>query len=75
MGFVPNLAGGKAKMKLIPSFLKRKKKAPDFLLIPQPPIWVEPCDSCGYEYWITLIEGNRFPLGCPNCGHVQKANL
>jgi predicted RNA-binding Zn-ribbon protein involved in translation (DUF1610 family) len=59
-------------MNLIPSFLRRKKKTSGFLVITQPPIWVESCASCGYEFWSTLVEGNHFPLGCPNCGYVHN---
>lgn len=47
----------------------RHKKQPA-LIIPQPDIRMETCDNCDCTFWQINIEGNPFPLICPQCGRA-----
>jgi hypothetical protein len=58
-------------MRLIPSFLRRKKRELTISSIPQPRLWLSVCDNCGHRYWSANVEGNRFPYVCLACGKVR----
>jgi hypothetical protein len=72
-GLMLRLIGGRVpKMRIMPAFLRRKKRVLDIFLIAQPPLWATICDRCDFMFWSTLVEGNLFPLVCPICGQVQN---